>query len=352
MLFPVAGVELHPLVLLAIGLGIGTLSGLFGVGGGFLATPILIWMGVPPVCAVGSNLNQTVGAASSGASLKARLGNVWYRVAAFGAAGGLPAGVGATFLVRHLRSGGSFGRTLGVIHAVLLTAIGVRMILELRKRRGAASPAQAEARPRWGRRNDLAAVAIGAGAGALSAFLGVGGGVVLVPIMIYVLRVPARLAIGTSLFQVMIVAFGLTICHAAVNANSVDVVLAALLMLGSIPGTWLGVWLGRRLKTGSLLGLFGVVVLVAAAKMIWDVAAGGIGGGIPAAADLGPFFSGVRAWAASGSAGMRLLYGLAAAGGALLLGGTLGTFMRRRVCGAAGSASPGRSEGRAAPDER
>jgi len=335
LLFPVAGVEIHPALPVAIGLGLGVLSGLFGVGGGFLATPILIWLGVPPIHAVGSGLNQMIGASSSGASLNAKLGNVWYRAAGLVAAGGLPAGIAATFLVRRLEAKGAFDRTLGVMYVVLLGATGLRMVFDLRKRRGSES-ARREERPVWGWRRDLGCVGVGVAAGVLSAFLGVGGGVVLVPLMIYALGVPTRLAIGTSLFQVMIIAFGMTVCHAGVNA-SVDVVLAMLIMSGAIPGTWVGVWLCRKLGTESLRGLFGVVVLVAAAKMAWDVAAGAVGKGVcgdPSAAKLGPVFSGLRAWATSECPGARLLYGFCAAAVALLLGGALGTLMRKRVCGA------------------
>ena len=335
MLFPVAGVEIHPALPVAIGLGLGVLSGLFGVGGGFLATPILIWIGVPPIHAVGSGLNQVIGASSSGASLNAKLGNVWYRAAGLVAAGGLPAGIAATFLVRRLEAKGAFDRTLGMMYVVLLGAAGVRMVFDLRKRRGTDGAQRQEERPSWGRQRDLGCVGIGVGAGVLSAFLGVGGGVVLVPLMIYVLGVPTRLAIGTSLFQVMIIAFGMTVVHAGVNA-SVDVVLAMLIMSGAIPGTWVGVWLCRKLKTESLRGLFGALVLVAAAKMAWDVAAGAVGNGAcadPSAAKLGPVFSGLRAWATSECPGARLLYGFCAAAVALLLGGALGTLMRKRVCG-------------------
>jgi len=348
LLFPVAGVEIHPALPVAIGLGLGVLSGLFGVGGGFLATPILIWIGVPPIHAVGSGLNQMVGASSSGATLNARLGNVWYRAAGLVAAGGLPAGIAAAFLVRRLEAEGAFDRTLGVMYVLLLVAVGVRMVLELRKRRGSEGARQEE-RPVWGWRRDLGCVGIGVGAGVLSAFLGVGGGVVLVPLMIYVLGIPTRLAIGTSLFQVMIIAFGMTVVHAGVNA-SVDVVLAMLIMSGAIPGTWVGVWLCRKLKTESLRGLFGALVLVAAAKMAWDVAAGAVGRGaceVATSAELGPVFSGIRRWATSECPGARLLYGLCCAAVALLLGGALGTLVRKRVC-EAGQAESDRPDKKAA----
>ena len=176
MLFPIAGVELHPVVPPAIGLTIGILSGLFGVGGGFLVTPALVWAGVPPAVAVGTGLNQMVAASSSGTLLSARLGNVSARLGALVAAGGIISGLAGSFLVRNLLREGAFGGVLRAAYVVVLVAVGAVMILGRDGRRAPddVSAADPTAPPPV---RGVLAFGLGAAAGVLSAFLGVGGGV-------------------------------------------------------------------------------------------------------------------------------------------------------------------------------
>ncbi len=332
MYLPVAGVDIHPLVLPAIGLGVGVLSGLFGVGGGFLVTPLLIWVGIPPAPAVGSGLNQMVGSSASAAIPNAYRGNVSLRLGLLVGGGGLAAGLAAVFGVSALRRAGSFDFVLGVVYIVLLTVIGARMVLEFRNAgEGAGEGGERDGKALRGisqRRRDVQALALGLAAGTLSAFLGVGGGIILLPALIYLLGMATRLAIGTSLFQVFCIAFGTTVFHAAVN-GTVDVVLAALLMAGSVPGARVGVWLSHKLKTRSLKGLFGVLVLLVAAGMVWKTFFGEMGGerlAAPPPETMGRLFTFIKTF----SEARPILYGLAAVTFAAALGGTWGFLTRGR----------------------
>ena len=326
MYLPVAGVDLHPLVPPAVGLGVGILSGLFGVGGGFLITPLLMWAGVPGGPAVASGLGQMVGSSSTAAIPNAYRGNVSLRLGLLVGAGGLAAGLAGVFGVKGLLQAGSFDFVLGVLYIILLTVIGVNMTLELRRPKvDDASGRPGGERERRGAsqmRKDLGALTLGLAAGALSAFLGVGGGIILLPGLILLLRVPTRLAVGTSLFQVFIIALGTTVFHAW-QTGTVDVVLAGLCMAGSVPGARLGVWLSHRLRTRSLKGLFGILVLGFACGMLWKTffaerAADALSP--PPPTSMGPFFTWVRSFAD----GHPLLYGLAAVAFAASVGGVLG----------------------------
>jgi hypothetical protein len=330
VVFPVAGVEIHPAIPPMIGLVIGVLSGLFGIGGGFLVTPALVWVGVPPVAAVGTCLNQMIATSSSGTLLNFRLRNVSARVGACVAGGGALAGVIGTLLVKRLLQDGAFGSSLGTAYVFILFAVGGGMVHEYRRTRRRAGDGDAAGgnvfRP--SPRTYATAFGFGLGVGVMSSFLGGGGGIVLVPALIYALRVPTRMAVGTSLFSLLCVSIANTVFHASVN-QSVDVVLAALLMSGSVPGACLGVWLGRKVKPVLLRGLFGGVLLLAAGKMLWDVLAGKIASSASSVSTEGTTFESVRSFALEHG----VLYGMAAVAFAVTVGLTVGTLLRRRVCG-------------------
>ncbi len=340
MYLPVAGVEIHPLVLPAVGITVGLLSGLFGVGGGFLLTPLLIWLGVPPGMAVGSELNQMIGSSTSAAIPNAYRGNVSVKLGLMVAAGALVSGFAGVFAVSALLDAGSFGFVMGAVYVVLLSVIGIRMSLEFRKPRQPGDSKDSGRMASQGetpgeqtgkqkrKRTALAAVALGLAAGALSAFLGLGGGIILLPALIYLFHMGTRRAVGTSLFQVSCIAFATTVLHAAVN-GTVDVVLASLLMLGSVPGARIGVWLSYRLKTRSLRGVMGVLVLLVAAGMAYKTFFGvssGPASALPPPDDMGRFFTLIKSF----SLGHPLLYGLAAATFALVVGGAWGLLTCRR----------------------
>lgn len=333
MNFPVAGVSLSPVLPPLIGFAVGTLSGMFGVGGGFLITPLLVWCGVPKLPAVGSGLNQMVACASSGAALHFRLGNVSFKLGGLVIAGGLLGALAGTEVARLLHGHGWFDTVFLVLYLVMLGAIAARMLPELKRppALAAATKEGGAGEPRsWeltGRRAALA-VALGLAAGFLSAMLGVGGGVILVPAMVYLLSVPTRMAVGTSLFQVVFIAAGSTVFHATRN-HTVDVMLAGLVLAGSVPGSWIGVWLGNRLRTRQLRGYFGILVLVAALKIAWDLARRLLAEA-PGAATSGPALSseGIAAWVRNFAVGHGLLYGLAAVAAALVIGVSWGALTR------------------------
>lgn len=342
MNFPVAEVSLSPVIPPLIGFAVGALSGMFGVGGGFLITPLLVWCGVPKLAAVGSDLNQMVACASSGATLHFRLGNVSFKLGGLVIAGGLLGALAGTEVARLLHGHGWFDTVFLVLYLVMLGAIAARMLPEL-KRPPAGTPHSASARRpaaaeeggagearSWeltGGRAALA-VALGFAAGFLSAMLGVGGGVILVPVMVYLLSVPTRMAVGTSLFQVVFIAAGSTVFHATRN-HTVDVMLAGLVLAGSVPGSWIGVWLGNRLRTRQLRGYFGILVLAAALKIAWDLARRLLAEA-PGAATSGPALpsEGIAAWVRDFAVGHGLLYGLAAVAAALVIGVSWGALTR------------------------
>ena len=275
------------LLLLGMGMGVGFLSGLFGVGGGFLMTPLLIFAGVPPPVAVASEANQIAAASVSGMLAHARRGNVDFLMGAVLLAGGAAGSAAGVAVFRELRAAGQIDAVISLSYMVFLGAVGALMAVEsanaiLRRRRGA--PRRRLRQHYWVhglplklrfRRSKLyisaiAPFALGAVAGLLSAIMGVGGGFVLVPAMIYLLGMSTSLAIGTSLFQIMFVTAIVTVLHAATN-RTVDLVLAMLLLAGAAIGAQFGSRAGARLRGEQLRGLLALLVLAVCAKLALDL---------------------------------------------------------------------------------
>ena len=276
------------LLLLGMGIGVGFLSGLFGVGGGFLMTPLLIFAGVPPPVAVASEANQIAAASVSGMLAHARRRNVDFLMGAVLLAGGAAGSAAGVAVFRELRAAGQIDAVISLSYMVFLGAVGALMAVEsanaiLRRRRGA--PRRRLRQHYWVhglplklrfRRSKLyisaiAPFALGAVAGLLSAIMGVGGGFVLVPAMIYLLGMSTSLAIGTSLFQIMFVTAIVTVLHAATN-RTVDLVLAMLLLAGAAIGAQFGSRAGARLRGEQLRGLLALLVLAVCAKLALDLA--------------------------------------------------------------------------------
>ncbi len=319
MIFPIAGVELCPLLPVLLGLAIGTLAGVFGIGGGVLATPALMWAGVPPAAAVGTGLNQMIAASAIGTMLNVEAGRVRPSLALFAACASLPAGFLGTLAAGLLIEGGYFGVVVASAYVLILVAVGFRMLRELWTA-GSSHPAGDAL-------SDAGGVAVvvlfSLLAGLFAGLLGVGGGFILVPVMIYLVGIGTRVAIGTSLMQILLISCGATVFHATF-IGGVDVMLAAMLMVGSIPGSWLGVALARRLPVARLRGLFGLLLLLAAARMGWEIF-----GAAPAAQPL-PAQAGAIGSAIELFAGEKpLLYGLSAAAFALVAGGLAGFVVTR-----------------------
>jgi len=275
-------------LLLGLGGGIGFLSGLFGVGGGFLMTPLLIFIGVPPPVAVASEANQIVASSVSGALAHWRRGNVDIKMGTVLLAGGLAGSGFGVWLFSLLKEIGQIDLVIQLSYVGFLGIIGGLMLWEslramLRARRSAAGPTKLH-RHTWVhglplkmrfRRSKLyisALLPIGIGfvAGLLSAIMGVGGGFLMVPAMIYLVGMPTIVVVGTSLFQIIFVTANVTFLQAVEN-QTVDVVLALILLTGGVIGAQFGSRMGERLRGEELRGLLALVVLGVCAKIVFDL---------------------------------------------------------------------------------
>jgi uncharacterized protein len=284
---PIAEMSVNALTLLGLGGVVGVLSGLFGVGGGFLLTPLLIFIGIPPAIAVASQANQIVAASFSGALAHWRRRSVDAKMGLVLLAGGV---IGSFFGVRlfsAVRALGQVELMVSLCYVVFLGSVGGLMLVEsLRALRNVnRGLARRERRPHtWVHGlplkmrfresklyiSAIPPFAIGVAVGVLAAVMGVGGGFVMVPAMIYLLGMPTNVVIGTSLFQVTLLAAFTTLMHAAEN-QTVDVVLAVLLIVGSVVGAQFGALLGTRLRGEQLRFLLAALVLAVCLKLAFDL---------------------------------------------------------------------------------
>jgi uncharacterized protein len=285
---PIAGVSLDVMALLVLGAAVGVLSGVFGVGGGFLLTPLLIFIGVPPAVAVASSANQLVGASVSGAIAHWRRGNIDFLMGGLMLIGGFAGSALGVWLFAILRRIGQVELFISLAYALLLSTLGVLMMIEstrslLRRRRGIAIrrklhqhtwlhglPFKLRFRRSKLYTSALLPIILGFLVGILSAVLGVGGGFVMVPAMIYLLRMPTAIVPGTSLFQIIFVTAVVTLLQAVEN-NTVDVVLAMILLIGGVIGAQLGTRWGAKLRGEELRALLALIVLAVAAKLVFDL---------------------------------------------------------------------------------
>ena len=287
---PIAEMSINICVLLAMGGGVGFLSGMFGVGGGFLMTPLLIFVGVPPAVAVATEANQITAASVSGALAHGRKDGIDYKMGFVLIIGGAVGSYFGSMLFTILKATGQVDLMISLAYVVFLGAIGGMMFIEsvvaiIRNRRGIA--------PKPGRRprtwvdalplkmrfrkskmyiSVLLPLAIGGIVGILAAIMGVGGGFIMVPAMIYLLNMPIKVVIGTSLFQITFVTASVTFLH-SVNTQTVDVVLAVILLVGAVIGAQIGARFGLKLKGEQLRILLAILVLVVCAKMAVDLVA-------------------------------------------------------------------------------
>jgi len=287
---PIAEMSVNVFLLLVMGGGVGFLSGLFGVGGGFLMTPLLIFVGVPPAVAVGTEANQIVASSVSGVLAHWRRGNVDIKMGLVLLLGGL---LGSTFgvgLFSFLREVGQIDLVIRLSFVVFLGIIGLLMLYEslrsMGRRRAGQSARGKLHQHTWVhglplkmrfRRSKLyisALLPLGVGflVGVLAAVMGVGGGFVMVPAMIYLLGMPTSVVVGTSLFQIIFVTANVTFLQAYAN-QTVDVVLALLLLAGAVIGAQFGVKVGARLHGEQLRGILALMVLAVCAKLFFDLLA-------------------------------------------------------------------------------
>ncbi|MCW8085039.1 sulfite exporter TauE/SafE family protein [Sabulicella glaciei] len=283
---PIAEMSVNALLLSGIGFVVGWLSGLFGVGGGFLLTPVLMLIGIPSPVAVASGANQTLGASVSGLLAQARRGNVDWVMGSVLVVGGLLGSVAGVQLFALLSRLGQVDAAVAIFYVVVLGIVGSLMVMESVRaifRRRAAMPRRLHQHS-WAhglpfklrfRKSRLyisviPPLAVGFFIGVLSAVMGVGGGFMLVPAMIYILGMPTAVVIGTSLFQVVCVTASVTFLQ-AVQVGGVDIVLTLLLLLGAVAGAQFGASMGARLRGEETRALLGLLVLAVAAALLWDL---------------------------------------------------------------------------------
>ena len=291
---PIAGMSINFFLILGIGGLVGFLSGLFGVGGGFLLTPLMMMIGIPPAVAAASDSNQIVAAASSGAFAHWRLGNVDFKMGLVILAGGIFGGTIGVQLVKVLRALGNFEFVMKVVYVLMLGLVGGAMFVEsLRTIRRSKSSAAEAVLAAPGSESGLTRIfnklplkmnfersglntsaifpfAIGTTVGIMAAILGVGGGFIMVPAMIYIIGMPTIAAIGTDLFQIVLTSANVTLQQAFVN-HTVDLLLALILLAGSTIGAQFGAVAGKRLKGEQIRILLAIIVLVLTVKIFLDL---------------------------------------------------------------------------------
>ncbi|MEM7506587.1 MAG: sulfite exporter TauE/SafE family protein [Pseudomonadota bacterium] len=285
---PIAEVSVNAFLLLGLGGCVGFLSGLFGVGGGFLMTPLLILIGIPPAVAVATEANQIVASSFSGVLAHWRRRSVDFKMGLVLLAGGLVgSGIGVQIFAL-LRELGQVELLVSLCYVVFLGVVGGLMFMEsltaLMRSRAGSPPRRRRQHHSWVQGlpfrmrfrasklyiSAIPPLLVGMAVGVLAAIMGVGGGFIMVPAMIYLLGMATTVVVGTSLFQIMFVTGATTLMHAIYN-NTVDAILAVLLLLGGVIGAQIGVRIGPKLKAEQLRILLAILVLVVCAKLGWDL---------------------------------------------------------------------------------
>lgn len=281
---PIANLSVNGLIIVGLGLLTGMLSGIFGVGGGGLTTPLLIFYGIPPTVAAASAASQVTGASVSGMLAHHKRGGVDYRMGGVLVAGGiLGTGIGA-LLFSLLQTLGQIDTVINLLYVSMLGGIGAMMAREsiqtlragaegsrpVRSRRHHPMVARLPGRWRFYRSglyiSPLAPLLLGVFTGILTMLMGIGGGFVLVPAMLYILGMSAQVVVGTSLFQILFVTMATTMMH-ALTTRAVDIVLAALLLIGSVSGAQLGARFATTASPVKLRLALAAIVLAVAARM-------------------------------------------------------------------------------------
>ena len=285
---PIAEISVNVFLLLGMGGGVGFLSGLFGVGGGFLMTPLLIFIGVTPAVAVATEANQIMAASVSGVLAHWRRGNVDFKMGAVLLFGGTLGSVSGVWLFTLLRGLGQLDLVISLCYVILLGVVGVLMLVEstralFRMRRQAdvrrklhqhhwmhGLPFKMRFRKSKLYISALLPVMIGFIVGILAAIMGVGGGFIMVPAMIYLLGMPTSVVVGTSLFQIIFVTGTVTFLQATQN-QTVDAILALILLTGGVIGAQVGTRVGTRLRGEHLRSLLALLVLAVCGKLAYDL---------------------------------------------------------------------------------
>ena len=288
---PIAENSINVFLLLGLGSSVGFFSGLCGVGGGFLMTPLLTMIGIPPTIAAASDSNQIVASAASGTYAHSRLGGVDFKMGLFLFAGGLAGSTLGVRIVESLRAEGHVDFIIRILYVVLLGGVGAYMMAEgvscLRKKAVPDPADNISNASAWNRflgvlpwpvrfgksgitLSPILPLVAGCLVGLVAAILGVGGGFIMLPTMCYVLRMPIRVVVGTNLFQELLVCTNVTILQAAEN-HTVDLVLALTLLTGSTVGAQLGARLSHRINADTLKIIFASVVLIIMVKIFLEL---------------------------------------------------------------------------------
>jgi uncharacterized membrane protein YfcA len=288
---PIAETTVNLFTIFGMGTAVGFLSGMFGVGGGFLITPLLMLSGIPAAVAIATGANQVVASSVSGTITQWRRGNVDFKMGTVSLLGGIGGAAVGVQLVTLLEATGQTESVIALLYVFFLSSIGILMLTESlkalqRNRQGKPVSARRPGQHYWMHGlpfkmrfnrsklyiSAIPPLAIGFAVGLLSGILGVGGGFIMVPAMIYLLRMPTKVVIGTSLFQIIFVAGVTTILHAVAN-YAVDLLLAFILMVGGVIGAQFGVSAGQKLRGEQLRALLAILVLAVSIRLIFDLAA-------------------------------------------------------------------------------
>jgi uncharacterized protein len=287
---PVAEMSVNWLIIVALGLGVGFLSGMFGVGGGFLMTPLLVFTGIPSTVAVATTLSHITASSMSGALAQWRARAIDFTMAGVMLAGGIVGTLCGVWLVALMRRQGQMDLIVALTYVIMLGTIGTLMLREslatLRAYRSGIPISRRIVHRSWIQAlpfkmrfrqsrlyiSVIPPIAIGFVVGALSAVMGIGGGFIIVPAMIYILRMPTNVVMGTSLVQIIAVTAITTVLQATSN-YAVDIILAGLLVLGGVVGAQLGVRAGAKLRGEQLRLLLALIVLAVGAGLAWQLVA-------------------------------------------------------------------------------
>ena len=286
---PIAEMNVNIFLIVFIGMVVGALSGLFGVGGGFLMTPLLIFLGIPPVVAVGSEAPHVLASSVSGVIAHWRKKNVDFKMGFFLLSGGV---IGSTFgvnLFKLLKTYGQIDIVIQFLFIIFLGFIGISMAFESAKTTIKNYRTTSAIRTKLHQHSwihglpfklrfhrsklyisAIPPILIGFFVGVLSAMMGVGGGFIMIPAMVYILGMSTNVVVGTSLFQIIFVTANSTFFQSYLN-QTVDIVLSALMILGGVIGAQIGVRIGSQLKAEYLRGILAILVLLVCAKILTDL---------------------------------------------------------------------------------
>ena len=286
---PIAEMNINIFLIVFIGMIVGALSGLFGVGGGFLMTPLLIFLGIPPVVAVGSEAPHVLASSVSGVIAHWRKKNVDFKMGFFLLSGGIIGSTLGVNLFRLLKTYGQIDIVIQFLFLIFLGFIGISMAFESAKTTIKNYRTTSAIRTKLHQHSwihglpfklrfhrsklyisAIPPILIGFFVGVLSAMMGVGGGFIMIPAMVYILGMSTNVVVGTSLFQIIFVTANSTFFQSYIN-QTVDIVLSALMILGGVIGAQIGVRLGSQLKAEYLRGILAILVLLVCAKILTDL---------------------------------------------------------------------------------